>query len=273
MNLDSDDDQIADLDAEVDADILDNDAGDVTPEDDEDGETIITFGDADDPEPEPETPLIKQLRQQVRELSKRVKHAPAEVDDDPEPVIPPRKKLEDFDYIQEELDAYDEAREKVILATADWKVRQAERERSRQAQQDAQAQAIETQRRALNVPDYEASSQKVRDRLTDTQIGIIINGTDNPAAVIYALGKSETRLDQIAGEGNMAKFAVMLGKLEKDMKVMKRKPAAPESRVTGATASASISSDKELARLEKEAEKTGDRTKVVAYKRRMRQAA
>lgn len=240
--------------------------------DDEESETIIAFSD-DEQEEEPE--LVKKLRDQIRERDRKLaqfRRSPAQVDDDPEPQIVERpRSVADFDYdedrFNEAVDAHIAAKE----AHSEWKVRQSERDNSRNAAQAEQAKRVEQQKNALGVADYDTRAASVKDTLSDAQLAILINGADNPAQLIYALGRSQTRLTLLAGEDNLARFAVMLGKMEKEIKVTKRTAANPETMVRGATATLTQSDDKHLAKLEREAEKTGDRSKVQAYKRQMKQ--
>lgn len=264
------DDDLIDITPEIEQEIPDNDP---PPEDDGD-ETVIGFAD-DEGEEQEETPLIKRLREQNRELSRKLHNKAKAVEtDDPEPPVPARKRLEDFDYDSDRFDEYDDQREAAIKAHAEWVAREGVRKEARDRAKNEQSRQIEQRRRALGVSDYEDRAAIVQERLSDAQVAVIINGADNPAQVIYALGRSQARLDMLAGEDNLAKFAVMLGKLEKDIKVTKRKPPVPESHVRGATASSAITNtDKELERLEKEAERTGDRSRVIAYKRDQRRAA
>jgi len=264
------DDDLIDITPEIEQEIPDN----APPPEDEGDETVIGFAD-DEGEDQEETPLIKRLREQYRELSRKLHSKAKTVEtDDPEPQVLSRKRLEDFDYDSDRFDEYDEQREASLQAHADWRAREGARKESRDRARNEQSRQIEQQRRALGVSDYDDRAAIVQDRLNDAQIAVIINGADNPAQVIYALGRSQARLDMLAGEDNLAKFAVMLGKLEKDIKVTKRKPPAPESRVRGATASTAVTStDKELERLDNEAVRTGDRSKIAAYRRELRKRA
>lgn len=235
-------------------------------------ETVIAFGD-EPGEGEEETPLVKRLRDQLRQTQRQLRtRDTAAQSDDPEPVIPARKRIEDFEYDPDKFDAYDEERANAIQAHAEWKVRQAERETARKRASEEQSKQVEQQRRALGVSDYEDRVNVVRDRLSDQQMALLINATDNPAKVLYALGRSEMRLDELAGIDNLAKFAARVGQLEKEIKVTKRKAPPPETQVRGATASTALATDdKYLAQLEREAERTGDRSKVIAYNRQKRQ--
>jgi hypothetical protein len=256
-------------------DVTDPDETDETDETGDEGqgaaeETVIAFADENDDEAE-QTPLVKRLRQQLRDRDRRLsqmRRAPSSGDADPEPTVPARpRSVADFDYDEER---FNEALDQHLAAKDDhsaWKQREEKRKGQRSEQEAEQARQIEQQRKALGVGDYEAKAGLVRERFTDAQMSILISGADNPAQVIYALGRSESRLDMLAGEENLAKFAVMLGKMEKDIKVTKKNAPAPETRVRGATGSISVAgSDKRLEQLEKEADKTGDRSKLIAYR-------
>jgi hypothetical protein len=113
------------------------------------------------------------------------------------------------------------------------RARAKERETAGTRAAEEQARQLEQQRKTLGVGDYEERSATVKDRLTDAQLGILINGAQNPARLIYALGRSPAKLDQLAGEDNLARFAVMLGSLEKDIKVIKRNAPAADTAVRG----------------------------------------
>lgn len=238
-------------------------------------ETVISFADEGDGETE-DTPLVKQLRQQLRERDRKLAEvrrtggAPAN-DADPEPAIPAIPKVENFDYDADKFDAAVVARDQAVAEHAEWKMRQGDREKQRRRAQEEQQRQIEQQRAALGVGDYDAHAGKVQERLNEQQLAVLISAADNPARLIYALGRSEGKLDTLAAEGNLAKFAAMIGRMERDIKVTKRKAPAPEAQVRGATAAISANaSDRTLEALEKEADRTGDRTKVVAYKRQMK---
>lgn len=245
--------------------------------DDEAGETIISFGD-DAEDGEDDTPLVRKLRDQIRDRDRKLaqmRREPAN-NEDPEPVIPELKEYDDpeFEYDTSRFNGYIRKRDKAVAAHAEWKVRQAERDNARKRVADDQAKQVEQQKRALGVTDYDDRAASVRDRLNDQQMAVLINATDNPAKLIYALGRSEIRLEELAGIDNLAKFAARVGQLERDIKVGKKQAPAPETRVRGATAAAAIrTNDKELERLEREADRTGDRTKIQQYKRQLRRQA
>lgn len=236
-------------------------------------ENAVEIGFADD-EQEEETPLVRKLRDQLREAHRQNRRRPAVVDDDPEPAVPARpRSVTDFDYDEDRFNAAIDEHLEAKEAHLAWKARQDDRERSRKTAQEEQTKRVEQQRNALGVSDYDQRAATVRETLSDAQMAILIGGADNPAQLIYALGRSQTRLALLAGEENLAKFAVMLGKTEKEVKVTKRQAPPPETQVRGATASLSTGPDKHLERLEREADKTGDRSKVIAYRREQRAKA
>lgn len=267
-------------DEEIDADVA-------ADENDLDAETVIAFADEADEDnddledvDEKARQLIRNLRNQVRDAHGKLakfQRAPqsAANDGDPEPQVPDEPgELDTFGYDEEKQReawrAFNAAKEK----HAEWKVRQSERETERSRAAERHAKQIEQQRSSLGVSDYEEKAQLVKDRLTDAQIAVLTNGAQNPAKLIYALGRSPSKLEQIANEENLARFAVMVGGMERDIKVTKRSAPAADTRVRGATASSSLGNNdaKQLAKLEKEAERTGDRTALIRFKKQMKAA-
>src|SRR5574343_198230 len=242
---------------------------------DQDDDAFVGFADEDEGDEVEQTPLVKRLREQNRQLSRQL-HSQSKqaspANDDPEPQIGDEPgDIEEFGY---DGDRYRDAWRKhneAVKAHADWKLRQDERKRAgEQAAQDRQRQ-VEMQKNALGIADFDQRAQVVKDRLSETQVAILLEGADNAAALIAALGKSDVKLDQLASETNLTKFAAMIGRLERDVKMGKRRPPEPERRVRSGNASVA-GIDKELEALEREAARTGDRSKVVQYKRSQRAA-
>jgi hypothetical protein len=120
------------------------------------------------------------------------------------------------------------------------------------------------------VRDFEDAEATAQELFDVTQQGIVVQGADNPALVIYALGKNPKKAQEIASIKDPVKFAFAVAKLEKELKVTNRKAAPPPERTIQGTGRVSGSVDSTLERLRAEALKTGDMTKVVAYKRQKR---
>lgn len=251
--------------------------------DEDDGEVVIGFADdGEEAESGEEAPsLVKKLRDQLRETQRQLRQRSAApvANDDPAPVIPPKKGLEEFDYDSEAFDAYNEKRIAAAADHAKWEARQESRKADLEKAEAAKRQRLEQQVQSLGVADYAARVETVRSVLSPAHLNAIAEAAKNAPQFLYSLSRSEDRLDQIAAMpletmADVLKFAAAVGSMERDVKVVKRKAPPPETQVRGATASiSSMDSDKELARLEKEADRTGDRSKVIAYKRSMRQAA
>ena len=118
----------------------------------------------------------------------------------------------------------------------------------------------------LKVKDYDDAEALVQEQFNVTQQGILLQGLDNPALVVYALGKNPKRAKELASITDPVRFAAAAGKLEAQLKVTNRpKPPAPPRVVTG-SAPITGTVDSNLDRLRAEADKTGDYTKVIRYK-------
>jgi len=241
-------------------------------------EVVVSIGE-EAPPPEEHTPApewVKELRKtnrelqrQNRELQARVQAAPPET----KPVVIGNKpKLEDHDY---DADKYEEA-------LANWfeRKRQADEVNARQEaevmnQQKAWQAKLDGYGKAkaeLRVKDFEDAEELAQQVFSITQQGVLLQGADNPALVVYALGKNPAKAKELAEIKDPVKFAFAVAKLEKDLKVTNRRQApAPERIVTG-TGRSSGAVDSTLERLREEAARTGNMTKVIAYKAQKRTA-
>jgi hypothetical protein len=124
----------------------------------------------------------------------------------------------------------------------------------------------------LKVKDFEDAEDVSKEKLSVTQQGIILQGAENPALVIYALGKNPKKAAELGSITDPVKFSFAVAKLETQLKVSNRKsPPPPEGTVRG-TGAVSGAVGNQLERLRAEAEKTGDLSKVMAFKRQQREA-
>lgn len=127
------------------------------------------------------------------------------------------------------------------------------------------------QKSSLKVRDFEDAEAQAQEVLSVTQQGIILSGADAPAMLVYALGKNPKKAKELASISDPVKFAVAIGKLETQLKANPRKAAPlPETAVRGSGRGVS---DQTLARLEAEAEKSGDRSKIAAYRAQVKKKA
>jgi hypothetical protein len=250
---------------------LDQEGTDSEAEGDED-EVLVTFGDEAAPASNEgqDSGLVRKLRAEIRDRDARLAElakpsAPQVVE------VGEKPTLESCDYDEDTF-------ETALDAWKDRK-RQAE-EATTQAQRDAQANPAAwaeemadfgRKKLALKVRDFEAAEEEVVAGLSQTQQAIVIKASSDAAKVIYALGKHPAKLATLAAIQDPIKFAVAVSKLEGTLKVTtgNRTAPAPEGIVRG-SAPISRQTDKHLQRLEAEAERTGDRTEVVRYKRQLK---
>lgn len=272
------DDTLEAIEINTDADDADDETNAVSAdegEDEDDGEeVVISIGEEAPPQEEevraPE--WVRELRKSNREKEKRIRELEAKLstaETETKPVTLGKKPtLEDCDYDSEEyenkLAAWYESKREYDVAEAN---AQAQRDAETKAWQD-KLSAYEKAKASLKVRDYEDAEAFALDTFNVTQQGIVLQGSDNPALIIYALGKNAKRAKELASINDPVKFAFAVAKLETQLKVTNRKAAAaPERTIASGGGRISGSVDSTLERLREEALKTGDLSKVMAYKR------
>ena len=241
-------------------------------------EVVVTIGE-EAPPPESRTPApewVRELRKSNREKERRIRELEAKLNTTTEsnPVVLGKKPtLEDFDYDAERYEG----------AIAEWfdKKRQidevnAKREADEANQHRAWQSKLENYSKAraeLKVKDYEDAEEVAQQLFNVVQQGVVLQGAENPALVIYALGKNPKKAKELADISDPVKFAFAVAKLEKDLKVTNRKAPPPPERVVSGTGRVSGSVDSTLERLREEAARTGNMTKVIQYKQQKRAAS
>lgn len=234
-------------------------------------EIVVSIGEEPPPpKDEPAPAWVKELRKTNRELARRNKELEARLTAAPaapQPVVVGKKPtLEDANYdadkFERELAGWYERKRK-----ADELEAKAKSEAERQ-QREWQSR-LETYNKAkaeFRVSDYDEAEHAFSDTFSQLQQVAILHAAENPHHLVYALGKNPKKAKELASITDPAKFAYAAGKLEASLKVQSKKPAAaPEKPVSG-TGRVSGATDTTLERLRAEAEKTGNYSKVIAYK-------
>lgn len=153
-----------------------------------------------------------------------------------------------------------------------------DRERAIKSQQAAEQAAWQAKvnnyassKQAFGVTDYDEAEALVNDTFSIAQQGILLQGSENPVQLIYALGKNPKKAKELAELKDPVQFSFAVAKLETRITVEKKKstPPPPERRVSG-SGSMSGTVDSTLERLRADAAKTGDFTKVIAYKNQIK---
>jgi hypothetical protein len=250
----------------------------------EDDDEVVVFINGVSPDPEDEEEAraptwVRDLRKQYREEKKRVKELEQRIEHLSQGQQPARQPLGE----KPTLEAADYDTERYERELAAWYERkrenddqlasiQAERAASQQAW-EAQLGSYQTAKSNLRVRDFDRAEEVVQDMLNVMQQGLIVQGAEDPALLVYAIGKNPVKAKELSSITDPVKFAFAVARLEKELKVTKRKAVSqPEKKISG-NGRPSGSVDNTLDRLRAEAERTGDYTKVTQYKRQMRQSA
>jgi hypothetical protein len=242
--------------------------------------TEVTIGEqeADTEQEQEEAPVwVKELRKSHRESQKENRRLQKELEalKAPKPVehkpLRNKPRLEDHDY---DAEVFEQDLEKWFSEKRDADRKAKEIEDAKTAEKEAWNQklaAYTDHRGKLEVEDFEDAEQEIQETLSQVQQGIILQGADNPALLVYALGKNPAKAQELAKLSDPVKFAFAVAKLEKELKVTSKKSAPPpETKVESGSAAKGSSTEKHLERLREEAAKTGDYTKVTAYKRSLK---
>ena len=246
----------------------------------ESDEVVVSIGEeAPPPEEQTQAPeWVRELRKTNRELQRQNRELQGKLQTSAQTEIKPvvlgkKPSLEDHDY-----DA-----EKFEEALTHWfeRKRQADEINARQeaevmTQQKAWQAKLEGYSKAkaeLRVKDFDDAEAMAQELFTVTQQGVMLQGADNPALVVYALGKNRKKAQELAAIKDPVKFAFAVAKLEKDLKVTNRRAAPPPERVVSGTGRSSGAVDSTLERLREDAARTGNMTKVIAYKAQKRSAS
>lgn len=120
------------------------------------------------------------------------------------------------------------------------------------------------------VADYDEIEQSIVDTVPPQRQALIKMLVDDPARMVVALGKSPAQLEKLLGLDDI-QFAKQIVLLEQQMssKTKSRNPNKPKPK-THELEGAAGGADTRLAKLEAEADKTGDRSKVAAYKKQLK---
>ena len=251
-----DDEQDADGEESESRDVSDDDALDFSFDDD---------GDSSDPFKGQEAPeWVKKVREENRELKRQLKQRESQQFE--QQVLREKPTLDDHDY---DSDAFEQdyAQWLTEKQQVDAQVH-AERQKYQQYHERYKADVDAIKAKA---PDYDEVELSVVDVLSEQKQGLLQMLVDNPAKVVYALGKNSpaqlerlSKLDDIQFAKQIVLMEMQMSSKTKSRNQNKPKPKTHE--LEGAAGGA----DTRLAKLEAEADRTGDRSKVAAYKKQMK---
>ena len=123
------------------------------------------------------------------------------------------------------------------------------------------------QKAKLGATDYGNTEAIITAVLNQQQQSLILESSENAAKVVYVLGKNPKKLKELAAIQNPIHFAIAVTRLEEGMKREdKKSPPAIDEPVKASGSSGSVAAN--LERLRAQAEKSGDYTKVIEFKRK-----
>lgn len=262
------------------SDEVQSDDPEIEEDQDDEEDRVVTIGDEpadeEDDASEEAPGWVKKVRKVNRKLESEVKRLKRELQERstattapaPPVTVPEKPTLKQFNYdaakFEVALTEYHEKKKEYEAQVAAQEKAQEELKQKWQQKHEVYA----TKKQEHKFRDFDDAEEVVSNSLSVTQQEIIVQGADDSALVVYALGKNPKKLEELGKITDPVEFAFKVAKLEAQLKVTSRKPPAPERRVsTGNAGGLSGTADKTLERLRAEAEKTGDVTKVVAYKR------
>lgn len=208
---------------------------------------------------------LKDKRRLERELEEVRAQLPK-----PAPTLGAKPTLDQYDYDETRFsEAYDNWMEqKAAMDAADRQ--KLDEQRKQQDEIENFKKSYKTRADALGVSDFQESEAEVGAMLNQTQSGLLMRGADDPAALVYALSKSPAKLIELSHITDPVKFTVAVAKLEIALSARKTTRPAPEPRVSSErSATGHSASGSQLEKLRDEAARTGDYSKVVAYKKQI----
>lgn len=242
-------------------------------------EVVVTIGEAEPAEAEDEQARapewVRDLRKSNREKDRRIRELEQRVQAaqpvHQAPVLGPKPTLAGCDFDEDkfaaEMEAWHGRKTEVESVQRRAQEQQAAQQRQWQEKLDKHNQA----KSSIKVKDYEDAEAVVDDLFSVVQQGVMVSGAENSALLKYAIGKNPATAKKLAAITDPIQFAFALAKVEAQLKVQPRKTAPiPERTVRGSAPGSGI--DSTLAKLQAEADKTGDRSKVAKYLRDKRAA-
>ncbi len=246
----------------------------------ESDDVVVTIGEESPPQEEEQAHApewVRELRKNYRELQREKRELEeklkgATTAETKPAALGQKPKLEEHDYDTDKYEAalanwYEQKRKVDEQATK----AEAEAKAANDAWQ-AKLTSYGKAKTELKVKDFDDAEHVAQETFSQTQQGIILQGAENPALLIYALGKNPKKAKELASITDPVKYAFAVAKLETQLKVTQRKAPPPEDTIVRGTGSSSGAVDSTLERLRADAAKTGDYTKVTQYKMQKRNA-
>jgi hypothetical protein len=238
--------------------------------DDESEETIIGFEDGPEEQPD-DNSTIRHLREKLKEKDARVRELERSV---------PQKKVDVGEKPTFESCGFDEeAYEKEITSwqqrkseaeAEERKANEANAEVEKEWQQDVASFAEKKAKLASAVPDLDDLQATVESSLDLIQQAVMVKAANDPALLMVALARNPDKLAELAKIKDPIKLASAIARMEGGVRMVTKRKAPPPDRAQSGSAAVVSDSDKQMEKLEAEAERTKDRSKLIAYKAQLK---
>lgn len=210
---------------------------------------------------QPAPKWVKDVRNENKELKRELKRLKAQSEPQQPQVAQLREKptITDHDFDSE---AYASDLEQWLNEKVQYDAQKAKEE----AIDNRYVASVDKMRKIA--PDYDEVEDTVIATLSLEKQGLLKFGIEDTAKLVYALGKSPNKLAELE-QLDPVSFVKQLGIMEFQMSQKSRNPNKPQPKQHELTGAAG-GGDSKLAKLEAEAAKTGDRSKVVAYRKSLK---
>lgn len=264
-------DEVLELTEEVDQPEIEETDEEQPETEDGDDELVISL-DGEEAAPEPENSTVRQMREALRK--KDAELAELRKANAPKPVeVGPKPTLESCDYDEErfenELTVWHGAKRKADEeAEAFAKQQEAVNATWAEASTRYKARAAE-----IAAPDFDDAQDAIDKALTPALSPVILKAARDPAVFVLAMHRNPAKLAELSKAKDAIELAAAVARMEGAIKVTSKKAPAVDRPLNGSTGAATATTyEKQLEKLEKEAAKTGDRSKLIAFKREQKAA-
>lgn len=225
---------------------------------DDDGEDKDEF--AGQPAPE----WVKEVRKENRELKRQLKQRESQQHEQQQ-ALREKPTLDAHEY---DSDAYEQDYAAWLSEKSQHDARQKAEQEKYQHYDERYKSSVDAVR--AKVADYDEIEQSIVETVPPQRQALIKMLVDDPARMVVALGKSPAQLEKLLGLDDI-QFAKQIVLMEQQMssKTKSRNPNKPKPK-THELEGAAGGTDAKLAKLEADAERTNDRTALIAYRKQMK---
>ena len=214
---------------------------------------------------QPAPKWVKDVRNENKELKRELKRLKAQ--SEPQPVIPQLREKPTIEGHDFDSAAYADDLEQWLNEKAQYDEVVNTQKAKYEAIDNRYFASVDKMRKIA--PDYDDVEETVISTLSLEKQGLLKVGIEDGAKLVYALGKSPNKLAELE-QLDPVSFVKQLGVMEFQMSQKSRNPNKPQPKQHELTGAAG-GGDSKLAKLEAEAAKTGDRSALIAYRKKMKQ--